>query len=95
MRSILKTLPVIALFLASAPATAGEQTTTLKVDNMYCASCPFIVKQTLAGVDGVKNVKVSFRKKLATVTYDDKQCTVAQLAGAVTKAGFPATPVKR
>ena len=95
MRSILKTLAVITIVLAATPASAGEQTATLKVDKMFCASCPFIVKQTLAGIDGVKNVEVSFRRKLATVVFDDAKSTVAQLASAVTEAGFPATPVKQ
>jgi cation transport ATPase len=40
---------------------------------MYCASCPYIVKQSLTAVPGVKDVSVSFRNKTAIVTFDDTQ----------------------
>ena len=84
-----------AVCLTASQALAAEQTTKLKVENMFCASCPFIVKRTLADVDGVKDVDVSFRDKTATVTYDDQKCSLTKLASAVSDAGFPATPIKQ
>ncbi len=41
---------------------AAEKTATLAVENMYCAACPYIVKQSLAAVPGVKDVKVSYAR---------------------------------
>ena len=68
MKTILTAAIFAASLLVSASAFAGEQTVILNVKGMTCASCPYIVKQTLARVDGVKDVDVSFRKKMATVT---------------------------
>lgn len=95
MRPTLGALVLSLTYLLTPPAVADEQTVKLKIDNMFCPTCPFMVKRTLSKVDGVKNVDISFRQKMATVTYDDQRCSIAELAGAVTQAGFPATPVDR
>jgi len=77
--------------LAGTSAFAGEQTVTLEVSGMTCASCPYIVKQTLAAVDGVAAVKVSFAEKSAVVTYDDSKTEVSALTAATAGMGFPST----
>ncbi len=86
--------------VATVAATATEnrtiplaQTVRLRVKGMYCASCPFIVRQAIARVPGVVKVEVSVVDKTATVAFDAKRTTVAQIAAASTGAGYPATPV--
>lgn len=82
----------LALILAvGGGAMAGERTVTLSVDNLTCASCPFIVKTSVAAVDGVLQVDVSLDSKTATVTFDDTRTTVAAIAAASGDAGYPAT----
>ena len=68
---------------------AAVHTVTLQVDNMYCASCPYIVKQSLVAVPGVKNASVSFRDKTATVTFDGARTNVAALTDATFNMGYP------
>ena len=68
---------------------ANERTVTLRVDNMYCASCPYIVKQSLAAVVGVKDVSISFRNKTAIVTFDSARTNVAALTDATFEMGYP------
>lgn len=80
--------------LAGGGVLAAEQTVTLAVDNMYCELCPGIVKKSLAKVDGVSQVTVSFEKKIATVTYDDKKVTLGALTAATTSAGYPSHPTQ-
>ncbi len=70
-------------------ATATERRVTLQVDNMYCASCPYIVKKSLAAVPGVKGVSVSFRDKTAVVTFDSARTDVAALTDATFEMGYP------
>jgi periplasmic mercuric ion binding protein len=77
-----------ALFTGGA-AAAADRTVTLSVDNMYCAACPYIVKQSLAAVSGVEKVEVSFEKKTATVTFDDQKASLNALTKATTQAGYP------
>ena len=73
---------VLAVTLLAADAT-------LAVDGMTCAACPYIVKQALAGVSGVRTVAVSFPDKKAVVTYDAGTTSIAVLTAATTNVGFP------
>jgi mercuric ion binding protein len=91
-----RSLAALAFALAAllgGIASAEERTVTLAVENMYCAACPYIVKQSLARVPGVASVEVSFEKKTAIVIYDDRKATVAALTGATTEAGYPSKAV--
>ena len=77
---------------ASGPvqqAAATERTVTLAVDNVYCASCPYIVKQSLAAAPGVKGVSVSLRNTTAIVTFDGARTNVAALTDATFEMGYP------
>jgi|SRR5215468_10830010 len=90
MARILASMSIAAaVVLAGAGASAAEQTVTLAVDNMYCTACPYIVKESLAGVPGVDTVVVSYEEKTATVTYDDQKTTLDALTSATAKAGYP------
>ena len=91
----MKSLSVCTLIgsLMLAPAAwAGECTITFAVDNMTCATCPYIVKTTMAAVPGVANVTVSFEAKTATVTFDDAKTNPDAIAAASMNAGYPAHP---
>ncbi len=80
-----------AVCLAPFTAIAAEQTVTLKVDGMTCASCPYQVQRALKGVTGVTSVKASLADQEAVVVFDDATTTVAALTKATTEAGFPST----
>lgn len=85
-------LTLAATLLApAAGAFAAERTVTLGVENMYCAACPHIVRQTLTRVPGVQRVEVSYRARTATVTFDDARTDVAALTAATAGAGYPAS----
>jgi mercuric ion binding protein len=92
MTRILMGVILAAAALYAGSTLAGEQTVTLAVEKMYCAACPYIVKQSLAQVPGVENVIVSVEKKTATVTYDDQKTTLAKLTDATLQAGYPSAP---
>ena len=81
----------LALFVSPA-AFAAEKTITLKVSNMDCADCPFIVRKSLEAVPGVAKAVVSFKEKTAVVTYDDERANVQSLTAATTNAGYPSAP---
>ena len=75
--------------LSSAPAAAAERTVALAVANMTCATCPYIVRETLAAIAGLSAVEVSFANGQAWVTFDDAQVGIATLTAATANAGFP------
>ena len=87
-------LNVMALMvpMMATPVFAGERTVTFAVDNMTCASCPYIVKTSMAAVPGVANVTVSFEAKTATVMFDDAKTNPDAIAAASANAGYPAHP---
>jgi periplasmic mercuric ion binding protein len=75
--------------LSGAPTFGAERTVTLAVENMTCALCPPIVKQSLARVPGVTRAEVSTVEGTATVVFDDQRTNVAALVQATTNAGYP------
>lgn len=77
---------------ASSGAMAAERTVTMAVRNMTCMACPYIVKESMSAVDGVKKVDVSFEEKTVTVTFDDAKTTIAAIVDASERAGYPVTP---
>jgi periplasmic mercuric ion binding protein len=95
MNKYLSALPLIVSMMAAPAAFAGEHTVTFAVDNMYCASCPYIVKSSMAAVPGVAKVAVSFQAKTATVIFDDEKTNPDAIAAASVNAGYPAHPVKQ
>jgi periplasmic mercuric ion binding protein len=90
MKKILTAFTLIASLTTAPAAFAGERTITFSVDNMTCASCPYIVKTSMAAVPGVSKVAVSFQAKTATVTFDDARTNSDAIAAASGNAGFPA-----
>ncbi len=81
-----------ALFAGAAPSLAAEQTVTLSV-KMWCASCPYIIKRTLAEVPGVLDVNVSYDDQVAIVRFEDRKTGVATLTQATADVGFPSAPL--
>ena len=90
MKKILSALIVLVSSAMAQSALAADQTVTFAVENMTCASCPYIVKRSMAAVAGVARVDVSFPAKSATVTFDSAKTSPEAIAAASTNAGYPA-----
>lgn len=90
----LTSLGMLLFVLTPGTALATDKAVTLKVDNMSCASCPLMVRGSLAKVPGVERVTVSYSEQSASVTYDDARTTPAALVEATTKAGYPSHPAQ-
>lgn len=95
MKKTLSAVAFIASVLAAPAVFAAERTVTFAVDNMTCASCPYIVKTSMAAVPGVAKVAVSFQTRTATVTFDDARTNPDAIAAASMNAGFPAHPKRK
>lgn len=90
----------LALSLAGASVSAQAPTAqsqpamkvcTLKVAGMTCAGCEAAVKIAAKSVNGVKDVKASYDKANADVTYDPSKTTPEAIAKVITsKTGFKA-----
>jgi mercuric ion binding protein len=85
-----RTLALLALLAAAPFASAKQQTVSLTVPTMDCATCPITIKTALTKVPGVEKVKVSYEKREAVIVYDDAKATVADLKKATEDVGYPA-----
>ncbi len=86
---------VLAIGLLGAPAAhAAEQTIKLSVPGMSCPSCPYMVKQVIVQVGGIKAVDVSLEDRTATVTFDDALASVEKIRQATASIGYPSTLIK-
>ncbi len=89
MQRISGLVALLVLLAGFANANAAERTIVLKVANMYCASCPYIVKRSLVRVPGVIEVEVSLETKKARIVFDDAKTDVATLLDTTAAVGFP------
>jgi Cu2+-exporting ATPase len=64
----------------------------LAVSGMWCAACAPTVEQALRGVTGVHDARVSAAASRAVVRWDPAQANLHDLASAVQRAGYTATP---
>ncbi len=105
--SLLLLLLLLSLFVLSAcdndnknvnqanrMINAQLKTVTLKVEKMTCAACPITVRKALEKVPGVAKAKADYKTKTATVSFDPKKTSVAELTKATTNAGYPSTLIQ-
>jgi mercuric ion binding protein len=74
-----------------ATAQAEQTKAQFAIENMTCATCPISVKKAMMRVEGVLAVKIDFKTKIATVSYDPAVTTTETIAAASTNVGYPAT----
>ncbi|MDO9135207.1 MAG: mercury resistance system periplasmic binding protein MerP [Hydrogenophaga sp.] len=86
-----KHILIAAGFVLSPLAWAAQQTATLSVPGMTCATCPITVKKALTQLGGVIGVKSNLDKREVTVVYDDARVSLENLTQATRDAGFPST----
>lgn len=88
-----KNILLLLLIFVSFSSYAKQQTVTLDVPTMNCATCPLTVKMSLKHVEGVSQADVSFKTKKAIVTFDDEKISADDLVKATTNAGYPSTVI--
>ena len=91
---------ILLTFLVSALPVVAQQPSkadtikvcTLNVTGMTCAGCEAAVRNAARTVQGVKDVKASYAKHAAEVTYDATKTTPEAIAKVITeRSGFKAT----
>jgi len=69
-------------------ADATMATANLTIDGMTCEiGCAKLIEGKLQDLDGVKEAKVDFETKTASITYDTNQQDIGSLTATVEKAG--------
>lgn len=80
---------LLSVSLLLAPPAAANETVTLAIENMTCATCPITVRKALRQVPGVVKVEIDFDTQTAMVTFDPAQAKVEDFTRATTDAGYP------
>lgn len=91
MKKILAAAFIAFLSFGQSTAFAAEQTIKLSVPGMTCVSCPYMVKQAISMVDGIKLVDATMADRSATVTFEDTITTVQEIQQATADIGYPST----
>lgn len=95
------TRQLLALLLCLLPFLAGESLgaeellarTTLQVEKITCGACLRVIDAELRKVPGVLGMSADLATKQVTIDHD-REVTAAELAAAVTVAGYPARVVE-
>jgi len=91
MKMTLISAAFAAFVVAPSVTFAAEQTVKLSVPGMSCASCPYMVKDAISMVDGIKSVEATMDDRSATVVYEDTVTNVAEIQDATESIGYPST----
>jgi len=89
MKQLITALAISSSLFISAPVLAAEKTVKLSVPGMTCASCPYIVKESISMIDGVKTVEATMQDRSATVTFDDQVTNLKEITEATKNVGYP------
>ena len=86
-RTQAETTPVVAV-------SATAQTAVFHVSKMSCAECSLQIADAVKKTPGVYDAQVDFAAQRATVRYDGRRISAAQVRAAIDRTGFPAKEVK-
>lgn len=77
------------------PAQAGtQQVAYVTIKGMSCEGCEHHIKQEVTKIKGISAVDVSYQKGAATVKYDSKKTSLADIKKAVDATGYKVTSTK-
>lgn len=93
MKKLLTIAGFLTMAVTSSVASAGERTIKLSVPGMNCASCPYMVKQAISDVDGIRSVEATMDDRSATVIFEDTLTTIDKIVEATANIGYPSTVI--
>lgn len=67
------------------------QPLTLKINGMHCQSCELLTKDELSQLQGISDIKVSYKDGLANLTLDTQVNSETEVIEAIKRAGYEAT----
>ena len=78
---------------STAASVSAISHVDIKVEGMVCQSCVQNIEENISEKKGVKEIKVSLKEKLASVTYDPRLTNPRRVADSIEDMGFEATPL--
>jgi periplasmic mercuric ion binding protein len=85
---------VIAFSQSSAPVRKGAlETATISLPTIQCEECKDRIERYMTREDGVKEIKVDYKKKTCKVTYLWDRTTIENIKTAIANIGYDADDV--
>jgi mercuric ion binding protein len=95
MKNLFVSAIFASLMLVSPGINAAEKTIRISVPGMTCASCPYIVRQSILNIEGIKTVAATMEDRSATVTFDDEVTNIGEITAATANVGYPSSLIKK
>jgi mercuric ion binding protein len=80
---------------AAQRPTATVNTAAIEVPTVQCSMCTEMIEDALGKVEGVEDVKVELKTKVATVKFLPAKVDLARLEQAIASVGYDANSTKR
>jgi copper chaperone CopZ len=77
---------------AAQPANLVSEHAVLTIQGMDCTACAALIEKSLARIQGVRNAKVSFESKVASIDYDPRMVAPDRFVKAIEAAGYKVFP---
>ena len=68
------------------------KTQSLYVQGMVCNSCEKIIEKGVKKLDGIKDVKSSFKTSVVTISYDSDKCSYSDIKRIIIESGYTVMP---
>jgi len=78
----------------SSVGLAATNKVVLRIEGMTWATCPFIIKKALEGLEGVEKAEISFSKKRGDILFDADKVSEAVIVNKVNEIGFNAKVIE-
>jgi copper chaperone CopZ len=78
---------ILILVMFPAHAIVAEQKVEIEISGMTCSLCIVAVKKSLSKINGIKDIKVSYKDEKAWFTLEDSLTDDTALIEAVRNAG--------
>lgn len=86
-----KFLTIFLLSLTATATWAEKRSIALSIPGMNCPVCPITVRKSLDKLEGIEEVNVEYKNRIATVTFDDTKVDLASITQATRDVGYPST----
>lgn len=75
---------------ADKNATGEAEITEIKLPTMQCSTCKKNIESAVKKMDGIEDVNVVVKEKIAKVKYDKSKTDLNKIEGVITMAGYQA-----
>ena len=93
MKQLKLTLLAIIGFVAVSFAQDKTSTAVISTPSVQCSMCKSKIEKNLKKIDGISAVKVDYKKKTTTVSWEEGKTNLENIKNSISKSGYEADDV--